>query len=131
MFVIGTTLLITVSIFYYYQNRSITIAHAQRSGGENVKELAYHLEEQMTKDTQLTHTIASAAIIAESLTLSNSDFASLSVEERGLEISRLNKKWMGTKDINDPFIQTYMSNPVASYLLKQQKCFLSFLEKYF
>ena len=30
---------------------------------------------------------------------------------------------MATKDINDPFIKEYMTNPVAKYLIKQQKEF--------
>ncbi|MCK5516713.1 MAG: HAMP domain-containing protein, partial [Desulfobulbaceae bacterium] len=131
MFGIGVAFLITVSTIYYFHQRRSAVIHAQRSSHEQVKELAYHVEEHMKKDAHLTSTLASAPIIAESLVVSNATFSRLSEKERELEITRLNRKWMGIRDVNDPFIQSFMTNPIASYLMKQQEMFPDFFGEIF
>jgi PAS domain S-box-containing protein len=59
-------------------------------------------------------------LIKNTLLKSNAAFAGLQEEERKQEIDGLNQRWKRTEDINAPFIQAHMSNPVAKYLKNQQ-----------
>ncbi|MCP3930518.1 MAG: HAMP domain-containing protein, partial [Bacteroidetes bacterium] len=54
---------------------------------------------------------------------SNSEFADLSEEERKKMIKNLNNRWQEATDVNDPFIQPYITNPAAEHLKKQQEIF--------
>ena len=96
-----------------------------------VDQFAHHVEEQLMNDAQVTFTLANAPLITESLTVSNSDFALLDEKEREQKIARLNKKWMEVKDVENPFIQAYMTNQVASYLKKQQDMFPDYFGEIF
>ncbi|MCK5092865.1 MAG: GAF domain-containing protein, partial [Gammaproteobacteria bacterium] len=130
-FVIGITFLITVSTIYYYQSRNLAVANAQLSSLEITEEYARRVEEHLEKDAHIASTLANSPVIEQSLTLSNSELSRLSEEEREQNISRLNKKWMEIKDVNNPFIQSYMTNPVATYLKKQQELFPDFYGEIF
>ena len=130
-FVIGITFLITVSSIYYYQSRNLAVANAQMSSLEIVEEYAIRVGEHLEKDAHIASTLASSPVIEQSLALSNSEFARLNEEEREQEVSRLNKKWVGIKHVNNPFIQSYMTNPVATYLKKQQELFPDFYGEIF
>ena len=39
---------------------------------------------------------------------------------RSQQIGRLNRQWMDSSDINDPFIQSFIANPIADFLSYQQ-----------
>ncbi len=82
IFVIGIIFLISVSTIYYYYSRSFAIANIQQSSYIIVDEFAHHIEEQMKKDAQVAYILANAPLIAEALTLSNSNFARMTEEER-------------------------------------------------
>ena len=130
-FVIGVLTLITISTIYYFQSRNLALTNTQLSSLVIVEEYALRVEEHMEKDGHVTSTLANSPLIAQALTLSNSEYASLDKEEREQKISRLNKKWMGIKDVNNPFIQSYMTNPVATYLKKQQELFPNYYGEIF
>lgn len=130
-FVIGITFLITISTIYYYQSHNLAVANAQISSLEIVEEYARRIEDHLEKDAHIASTLANSPIITQSLILSNSDFGRLSNEDREQKISMLNKKWIGINDVNTPFIQSYMTNPVATYLKNQQKMFADFYGEIF
>jgi HAMP domain-containing protein len=131
IFGIGILFLITISAIYYYKSSSFAVTNTQRASQIFVDQFAHHVEEQLMKDAQVTFTLANAPVITESLTMSNSIFARLNQDEREQEIARLNKKWMEIKDVENPFIQAYMTNSVASYLKNQQDMFPDFFGEIF
>lgn len=131
LFVIGIIFLLTVSTIYYYLSRDLAIENAQISSLQIAKEYSLRVKEHLEKDAHITSTLANSPVIEQTLTLSNSAFKHLNEEERKQKISRLNKKWMETKDVNHPFIQSYMTNPIATYLKKQQELFPNFYGEIF
>jgi len=83
--------------------------------------IALHVQSHIKEKAALAITLSSAALIKNALLKSNSEFALLTKENRKEEIENRNRQWKKTKDINNPFIQAYMANPVAEYLSYQQK----------
>ncbi|MCU7836756.1 MAG: HAMP domain-containing protein [gamma proteobacterium symbiont of Taylorina sp.] len=83
-------------------------------------EIALHLESNLTELANVAITLSSAPLINNTLLKSNAELALFTDEKRKQEIDSLNQQWMKTNDINDPFIQAYMSNPVAEHLKTQQ-----------
>lgn len=122
-FLVVITFLVIISASHYFRSRNFTITKTLQSAHEIVDEFAHHIEEHLEKDAHETFTLSSAPIIKQSLVRSNAEFSLLTEEQRVKKIADLNEKWMETKDENDPFIQAYMTNPVAEYLKNQQKMF--------
>ncbi len=131
IFSIGTLSLILASILFFCQSRKLSVENAQISSQEIAEENARHIAENMKKDAHVASTLANSNLFKQALALSNSEFARLDEEEREQKITKLNKKWMGVKDVNSPFIQSYMTNPVSTYLKDQQKAFPEFYGEIF
>jgi len=84
------------------------------------QEIALHIESHLKEKASLAITLSSAPIIKDALLKSNSEFALLTEENRKEEIENRNLQWRKTADINDPFIQSHMTNSVSEYLSFQQ-----------
>jgi len=89
---------------------------------ENIsKEVSLHIESHLIEKSIVATTLSSAPIIKETVMKSNARFSVISKNNRKRMIENLNKKWMKTSNVNDPFIRDYMSNTVAQFLKYQQK----------
>jgi len=123
IFAFGSAFLLAISVIYYFHSRRFTVENAHHSSKRLVEEIAKQVETYLEEKAATVITLSSAPIITQALTRSNAEFADLTKVERQQEITKLNTRWIETKDVNDPFIQTYMTNPVANYLKKQQEQF--------
>ncbi|MCP4297885.1 MAG: GHKL domain-containing protein [Proteobacteria bacterium] len=123
IFGVGTSLVVIISSIYYEGTRKNVIASTQHSSIDIITEYAHHVEEQLSKDAQLASTLANIPLIRRSLSESNLQFSRQPEEKRTQNIIQLNSKWKNINSDQDPFIQGYMNNPVASYLNHQQAAY--------
>ena len=121
MFVFGSAFLIALSVIYYFQSRNFTLKNYNHSSRRIAENIAAHVEIHLKEKAKIAITLSNTNNIKQALTLSNSEFDILTKVEREQKITKLNEKWKETKNVTDPFIQTYMTNPIASYLRKQQE----------
>ncbi len=112
--------LITISIIGFYFNYQSSVREARNNLDadtfEHGTEAAYYLKEKI----KTASTIASAPVILQSLIKSNAELSLLGEDKRKKKINDLNEKWITAKDIKDSFIQSYINNPSARHLKKQQ-----------
>jgi diguanylate cyclase (GGDEF)-like protein len=73
---------------------------------------------EILKDSK---TLASVPLLRQSLKESIEKYDGMDIEERTRIIDERNEKWMEIDDVSDPFIQSYISNPVAEYLEYQEE----------
>ena len=123
MFLFCGFFIISVAIAYHFYYQGITLKNARHSTQHLADEVARHIESHLEDRAKIATTMVSAPLILQALTASNEQLAVLAEGERTEKIARLNQRWKGTTDPNDPFIQDYTTNPVANYLKKQQTLF--------
>jgi signal transduction histidine kinase len=120
MALFGTILVFLLSVGYNILNRQIVIEKEL----ENIKyfseEAALHLDSHLNEKIKIASTLSSSPLIKDALLKSNAQFAALSDLKRKNEIDKLNLQWKNTANINSPFLQSYLTNPVAEYLKQQQ-----------
>lgn len=86
-------------------------------------EISLHVESHLEEKSAKAMALANTPLLREALRKSNEKYGNLSNEERKIQIDLLNRKWMETDIIQDPFIQSYMNNPVADHLKSHQQLF--------
>ena len=123
VFLLGSTLLLTMSVIYYFSSRNSAIEQARSSYIEMAVDRAHSMDLFLMGKEQITGTIANAPILAHTLIQSNSNYAELGDSARQERIKDLNGEWRAALSINDPIIQRALSNPAAEYLRKQQTAF--------
>jgi len=116
----GLGSLILLCIIFFIQNTQILKDKEVEKLEEISQEVSDHLQSQLLEQAKVAITLSSAPVIRDALIISNADYSLLSDEERDEEINNLNEQWKNTSDINDPFIQVYLTNSVAEFLRKQQ-----------
>lgn len=120
MTLLGTFLVVLLSGWYDAQSHRIVIDRELNNLRNISEEVALHLESHLEEKAAIALTLSSTPLIKDALLQSNSDFAALPDKKRKREIDSLNQRWKETADINDPFVQAYMTNPAAEYLKSQQ-----------
>jgi PAS domain S-box-containing protein len=120
MIFIGVSILLLLTIFYSRQNRQVVLQKELQNIQNVSDEIAQHMDSHLKANATIANTLSSAVIIRNALLKSNAEFGVLSKLERKNEIDRRNNQWKETKDINDPFIQKHLTNPVAEFLKLQQ-----------
>lgn len=86
-------------------------------------EIALHIESHLEEKSANAMALANTPLLRKALRKSNEEYGKLHDEERKTQIDLLNRRWMETENINDPFIQSYMNNPVADHLKSHQQLF--------
>lgn len=86
-----------------------------------VDEIALHMESHIEEKVIASRIISSAPFIKNTLKKSNEYYNSLAKEIQKKKIDSLNNRWKNTDDVNDPFIQSHIENPVAQYFNIQQE----------
>ncbi len=120
MIFIGTSILILLTVVYSRQNRQVVIQEGLNNIQSLSHEIARHMNSHLEANASIAHTLSSAVIIRNALLESNLEFGALSINEQKDEIDRRNRQWKKAKNVNDPFIQKHMTNPVANFLKLQQ-----------
>ena len=119
MTLFGVAILLLLSVGYdTYSHKVLQSKDLERMSNIS-HEVALHVESRLTEKARIASTLASSPIIKNALLKSNSQFALLSDAKTMQEVDRLNKQWKNTDDINDPFIQNRMANPVSEYFKQQ------------
>ena len=121
MTLFGSIIVFLLSYGFDMQNHHIAINNELNNIQNLSEEISLHLHSHLHEKASIALTITTAPSIREALNQSNSKFSLLDNDERNIQINSLNKRWRNTKNINDPFIQSYMTNPVAMYLKAQQE----------
>lgn len=121
MTLLSVSMLLIILIFYYNWNHYVLINEEE----ENIVEISIAVSQEVdTHFSEITNTVitlASAPIISETLSENNKLFDELSDVEREMYISELGAKWQTIDDVEDPFLQVYLNNPVADYLKLQKE----------
>jgi len=123
MFIFGSFFIISVAFAYHYYYQGFTLKNAHRNTQHLADDAARHIEFHLEERVKIATILASAPILLQALAESNDKFAALSDGERKEKIVLLNKRWKESSDPNAPFIQDYMTNPVANFFKKQQTTF--------
>lgn len=121
IFGIGSLLLVSVVSVYYFYNRSNYLQDLHVNLLDKAVERATHVEINLRERSRIAVAFSNTPMITEALSRSNAGFVEMTEEERTKEIVRLNKNWMKAADASDPFIRSYMNNPVAVYLKEHMK----------
>jgi len=117
--VLGSTVVILFSFFYGLLNYRYLVKKEIQTVKESSVLLADSLDVYIDEMVNTSLTLSSAPIMQQALLESNGYFEELADDKRIDEIENLNNKWMYISDINDPFIRSYMNNPVSEYLKLQ------------
>jgi two-component sensor histidine kinase/HAMP domain-containing protein len=120
MIIIGVTILLLLTVFYTKQNRQTVLLKELQNIKNTSMEIAGHMDSHLISNATIAKTLSSVPIIYDTLLKSNAEFNPLSETERKHLIDSLNRQWVDTKNTNDPFIQSHLSNPVAEFLKLQQ-----------
>ena len=86
-------------------------------------ELSQQVEFHLREKVAIARTLSAAPLIRDALLKSNARYGAVVNGDRQDKIERLNQQWKKTSDINAPFIQTRLTNPIAEYLKHQQHLF--------
>ncbi|OOZ42480.1 hypothetical protein BOW52_02985 [Solemya elarraichensis gill symbiont] len=119
----GSVIVILISAGYNMLSQKAIIANEVHKLQKISDEKSLHTDLHLGELASVTTTISSAPLIKSALQRRNKELAALSDEERIAVIDRRNQWWREITDINDPFIQAHMTNPVAEFLKTQQKLF--------
>jgi HAMP domain-containing protein len=120
MTLFGVVIVLLLSWGYDILSHSIAIDKEMKNIKNIAEEVALHVESHLEEKARIAATLSSAPLIKAALLKSNSEFAALPDQKRKQEIDRRNQQWKKTTEINDPFIQAHMTNPLAEYLKHQQ-----------
>jgi len=120
MTLFGVVIVLLLSGGYDILSHSVAIDKEMKNIKNVAEEVALHVDSHLKEKARIAATLSSAPLIKAALLKSNSEFAALADQKRKQEIDRRNQQWKKTTEINDPFIQAYMTNPLAEYF-KHQK----------
>ncbi len=119
----GVVIVVLLSVGYDALSRQ-TILNKELHNLKNVTdEMALHFDSHLKGLVSASVTLSSAPVISSALQKRNQELAALPDEERNAVINNRDQQWRKTRDTNDPFIQAYMTKPVAKFLKAQQKLF--------
>lgn len=118
---LSALIILILSSGYFYFSQKLIMEKGLNSIENLSNEIALQVESSLIQNTITSDTLSLAPLIKNSLLKSNADFSLFSDSERKQEISTLNSTWKNITDINDPFIQSYMTNSLAKYFKLQQQ----------
>nr|WP_320192663.1 PAS-domain containing protein [uncultured Desulfobacter sp.] len=119
----GFCLVILFALISNFLNQRIVIERKLDDLQELSKELSQHIGSQLKDKAKIALTLSSSPLIKNALVQSNQEFANLSKTKRNALIEALNQRWKDSHDVNNPFVQAYLTNPVARHLKNQQALF--------
>ena len=116
-------ILLFTSFITIYKNwdESKIVENEQIKLLRNAKIYSERIELELIDKLSITKSFILAPIVIQSLEKSNDIYAPLTKDKQNQKIDQLNQKWKQAKNIDEPFINSYLTNPLANYLKKQQK----------
>jgi two-component sensor histidine kinase len=123
IFVFGIVFFMLTTIVYTLINREHEIEAAKQMSGLHINEAAEYLESQIEEQISIARTLANSWVLKRELEKSNEMLDKLGDDERAELIKSLNDRWMATKDINDAYVQSYMTSTAARVLKEHVEIF--------
>ncbi|MFC1744605.1 HAMP domain-containing protein [Candidatus Riflebacteria bacterium] len=123
IFVFGLVVLGTILIIFKYYSYQVAESESRKNLEELAETVAGNLQTHLSEKVSVTRTLAHSPIIITTLLKNNENFAAMTEDERKAKIATLNKRWMDSRELTDPFLQEYLKNPVSDYLHRQQAIF--------
>ena len=116
---VGGAILLFSAIFNYKYVAQPAQQQSQEALQKFSKEIAHQVSYALQEKTEKITVLASAPIIEQALLESNLTFSDYSPAARSTQIDNLNRQWMMAADNDSPFVQPYLTNPIANYFAKQ------------
>ena len=121
MTLLGIGILIFVLLFYHFWSRNIFINEEKESVIHISKAVTQEVDTHFLEIVNTVKTLSSTPIIKEYLGESNSEFKKLTDTDRECYIDDLAVRWKETHNLEDPFLDVYMGNPVSEFLEMQKE----------
>lgn len=116
LIIVGST-----SILYSFLSNNQIIKSEKKILLGYAVDSAKKIEIELLNKISITKTMATSTLMFENLQDSNNEYEHLDEGGQRQKLKELNQKWLGAANANDPFIVSYMNNPLAIYLKEQQK----------
>ncbi|MFC1769647.1 histidine kinase dimerization/phosphoacceptor domain -containing protein [Nitrospirota bacterium] len=123
IFTFGIIFFLLTTIVYIFINRTQEIEKARQISFFHLTESTEKIETHIDEQIAIAKTLANSWALKRELLKSNKMLGKLKDDARKKIISDLNVRWMETKDINDPYIQSYMTSTAAKVLNKHAETF--------
>ena len=120
---LGLFTLAIIIVVFYQINNEVLMTKEIRKLSAVANEVSLHMQSNIIEKIKITKTISSFPLIEEVLVKDNLKYSLLDKAARKDIIEASNDKWMNMDNINDPFIQKYITNSIAKYFNKQIKIF--------
>lgn len=85
------------------------------------EEIAGHFESDIILRCSNAESVSSAPVIYRQLLKSNKQFSSLTEFQRAQKLEHLNSEWMESESDTVAFIRSFLNNPAAQFLKRQQE----------
>ena len=121
MTVLGISIILLTSIFYYYWSQHLLIEEEMDTLTDISISASHEINTHFSEISNTILTLSSSPVIRDTLIESNNDFSILTEEEREEKIKGLAQQWTETTDLDSPFLQSYLDNPVANHLKLQKE----------
>jgi two-component sensor histidine kinase/HAMP domain-containing protein len=121
MLILGILILILTTLVYSKLIKEAVLTDQLQYLENLSEEIAHHMNTHLESYEGITRSFASAHIIKDALLSSNENYNNLNENSRNNKIENLNKQWMETKDINNPFVRNHLTNTIAEFLKLQKK----------
>ena len=112
--------LFTISLVYNDTTHEEILSLEKNKLSNSVHNGSHWIELELNKRLDITKTIATAPMVVNTLLKSNKQYRNLSKNNIKNKINNLNEKWKKLRTTNDPFIISYLTNPLAKFLKNQQ-----------
>ncbi len=121
MTVLGISIILLTSTFYFYWSQHLLLEEGMDTLTDISLSASHEVNTHFSEISNTVLTLASSPVIRDTLIESNNDFSMLTEDEREEKIEKLAQQWTDTTDLNSPFLQSYLNNPVASHLKLQKE----------
>ena len=118
---VGLFVFSIISYLYSSYSYKKTITEEIKKLTSRAVNTAHLIELELNERLSVTKTIGSSPLLIKSLINSNDKYELLDKTQQQNKIKKLNEKWKQAKNAEDPFIKSYLSNPLALYLKSQQE----------
>jgi|LGOV01.1.fsa_nt_gb diguanylate cyclase (GGDEF)-like protein len=118
---VSVSIVVFILVFYFFWSRHLIIEEEKNGIVDMADALSQEIDTHFREISYTTTTLAYAPSIQKMLIEDNSIFESYEETEREAFIMSLEEKWNNTSDLNDEFLQQYLSNSTSDYLNLQKK----------
>jgi two-component sensor histidine kinase/HAMP domain-containing protein len=121
MIVFGLLILTPMIVLFSNLNQEVMMEKELQTIRSIAVSNAEHMSSHIVENAAVAKMISGAPLISDLLINSNATYEKLNDISRKQRIDALNRRWMTSTGIEDPFVREHLSNSVATYLKSQQE----------